>query len=312
MEKDFGLSADFEDNSNAKKKKKTQPKPEPKTEPAKPAEIVRPAVTQMPVHMLPSREIFLDDSINKTSVKGAILQLRALANQNKEPITMHINSPGGSVYDGLALYDTMRELMNEGIVIKTKAYGTAASMGSFLLSAGTPGHRSMLPSAKDMTHQPSRGFAGSTKEDEIQNAAKSISQTRRRMEMHYADFMGLDYKDKHAEKLINSYMGPDVYLNAYMAKRLGLVDSIAMVGDDNKPDASLTQEFLKRSIEIDMHLNELEYDEIDTGPESTDPMRYVKRLIEYREQYLADKAAAAATAEASANDNQSAPDLGEP
>lgn len=311
MEEKLAFNADFDQASQSKKKKKSAPAPKPEqpAEPAKPAQ--KPPVSQMPVHLLPSREIFLDDSINKTSVKGAILQLRALANQNSDPITLHINSPGGSVYDGLALYDTMRELMNEGIIIKTKAYSMAASMGSFLLSAGTPGHRSMLPTAKDMTHQPSRGFAGSTKSDEIENASKSIEQTRRRMEMHYADFMGLDYRDEEALELINEYMGPDVYLNAYMAKRLGLIDSISMIDDNNKPAEGLTQEFLKRSIEIDAYLNEKEFEEIDTSPRSHDPHRYVKQLIEYRDSYLASKAKAA-EAEATANDNKSAPAIGEP
>ncbi|MFP4313911.1 MAG: ATP-dependent Clp protease proteolytic subunit [Alphaproteobacteria bacterium] len=247
----------------------------------------RPPLTQVPTHNLQEREIFLDDSINKTSVKSAILQLRALARQNKEPITLHLNSPGGSVYDGLALYDTMRELMNDGIIIKTKAYGLAASMGSFLLSAGTPGYRSILPTSRDMTHQPSRVLNGSSKEEEIQNAAKSSAQTRRRMEMHYLHFMGLDYKDEQAQALLKEYMSPDVYLNAFMAKKLGLVDHIAMVDANNKPDGSLSQEFLKRSIEIDAYLNEVEYDEIDTSPGSTDPLRHVKKLVEYREQYLA-------------------------
>lgn len=270
-----------EDDRKSKKTPKEKPQVHPK---------VTPPVSQIPTHLLQSREIFLDDTINKSSVKNAILQLRALANQNRDPVTIHINSPGGSVYDGLALFDTMRELMNDGMIIKTKAYGTAASMGSFLLSAGTPGHRAMLPSAKDMTHQPSRGFAGSTKSDEIVNAAKSISQTRRRMEMHYLNFMGLDYDDREAQELLNGYMGPDVYLNAYMARKLGLVDHISMVDSNDQASESLSQEFLKRSVEIDMHLNKLEYDEIDTGEKSTDPLRYVKRLIEYRERYLYNKA----------------------
>lgn len=290
MVQDVSLEDSFD---GAKKDKKTQA-------PAKSEQTKQPVISQIPLHLLQSRQVFLNDGVTKDSVNKTMLQLRALADQNKEPITLWINSPGGSVYDGLALYDVMREIMNEGVTIKTKAFGMAASMGSFLLSAGTPGHREMLPSSKDMTHQPSR-LAGRLNEDDFQNSSKSISQTRRRMEMHYADFMGLDYRDEKAMELINNYMGPDSYLNAYMAKRLGLVDSISMIGADNRPDESLSQEFLKRSIEIDIHLSELEYNEIDTSENSKDPLRFVKRLIEYRETYLANKAMEAKCA---ANENQ--------
>ncbi len=243
-------------------------------------------IKNLPTHLLESREIFLNEQVNQKSASSIIFQLRALASSSKEPITFWINSPGGVVRDGLAVYDVMRELMNEGIIIKTKAYGTAASMGSFLLSAGSPGYRTMLPTARDMTHQPSRGGVRAN-DDEMQNSAKSISQTRRRLEYHYANFMGIDYSKKKARTLLNAYMGPDVYLTPYLAKRLGLIDNISLQTNSGRPAKGITEEFLKRSVETDIMLDRLEYDEIDSSPGSTDPLRFVKALIEYRENHIA-------------------------
>lgn len=244
-----------------------------------------PQISQVSNNLFTSRQIFLSDGVNVDSMTSVIKQMRALAAYSKEPITLHINSPGGSVRDGLALFDTMRDLMNDGVVIKTVAYSIAASMGSFLLSAGSPGHRTMLPSAQEMTHQPSR-LMGRNNADGIEHASKSINQTRRRMESHYANFMGLDYSKPKTRKLIKNYMGPDVYLNAYTAKRLGLVDHIALRSPNGKPDSAIANEFLRKSVETDIMLDKLEFDEIDDGPDSTDPMRFVKKLIKYRDKQM--------------------------
>ena len=245
----------------------------------------KPGLKVMPVHMLGSRLIFLNEVIDNKSATSVIMQMRALAALSKEPITLWINSPGGIVQSGLAVYDTMRDLMNEGITIKTVAFGQAASMGSFLLSAGTPGHRTMLPNAHDMTHQPSVVLSR-VNEDELQFRTKKMEQLRRRMESHYANFMGLKYTNK-AAKLIKAYMGPDVYLNAYMAKRLGLIDNISLQSCDNKPAEGIKEEFLRRSVETDIRLNKLEYKEIDDSKYSVDPARHVKRLIRYRDKKMA-------------------------
>lgn len=249
----------------------------------------KPPVTAIPLHALQDREIFLQGPVTRESAHSVILQMRALAKQNKEPVTFRINSPGGLVYDGLAIFDTMRELMREGIIVKTVSYGTAASMGSFLLSAGSPGHRTMLPNAREMTHQPSRGVQKAN-DDELQNHSKSLSETRDIMESHYAHFMGLDDEDEEARLLLKEFMSEDVYLNAYMAQRLGLIDNIALQ-DDGKPEQSLKDEFLRKSVEIDIRLHKRQFDNIDTGRGSTDPRRFIKNLIEYRDTYLAKQAA---------------------
>jgi len=247
-----------------------------------------PELTAVPNHALQDREIFLHGGVTRESAHSVILQMRALAKQNKEPITFWINSPGGTINDGLAIYDTMRDLISQGITIKTVAYGIAASMGSFLLSAGSPGHRTMLPCAIEMTHQPSGGYIG--KEDGIRNCSKSMSETRDIMESHYAHFMGLDDEDEETRMLLKEYMSPDVYLNAYMAQRLGLIDNIAMQ-EQGKPQQGLKDEFLRKSIEIDIRLHKRQFDKIDTSRGSTDPRRFVKNLIEHRDNYLAVQAA---------------------
>ncbi len=246
-----------------------------------------PPVTAIPHHALQHREIFLQGQISRESAHSVVLQMRALARQNKEPVTFWINSIGGSVYDGLAIFDTMRDLMSEGITVKTVSFGLAASMGSFLLSAGSPGHRTMLPNAREMTHQPSRGVNGAN-EDEMQEYAKSLSETRDIMESHYAHFMGLDDENPKTRKLLKEYMSPDVYLNAYMAQRLGLIDNIAMQ-DNGKPNKGIKDEFLRKSVEIDIRLNKRQFDNIDTSPGSIDPRRHVKRLIRHRDKQLETK-----------------------
>lgn len=248
-----------------------------------------PTVSQHPAL---EREIFLHGPITRDSAHAVILKMRVLAQQSKEPITLRINSNGGSVYDGLAIFDTMRELMNEGITIATTAYGLAASMGSFLLSAGSPGHRTMLPSSTEMTHQPSRGSHGGN-EEYFTDVSNSLKETRELVEAHYAHFMGLDPEDEHVKVLLKEYMSPDVYLNAYMAHRLGLIDNIAMQ-EDGKPSTDIKDEFLRKSIEIDIRQHKKQFDNIDTSRGSSDPRRHIKELVEYRDKYLAQQSAAPA------------------
>lgn len=280
----YGVVNDNNEMTPAKKPAATPPVPN------------TPTVSQHPAL---NREIFLHGPITRDSAHAVILKMRVLAQQSKEPITLRINSNGGSVYDGLAIFDTMRELMNEGITIKTVAYGMAASMGSFLLSAGSPGHRTMLPSSKEMTHQPSRGSQGGNQEYYAE-VANSLQETRELVEAHYLHFMGLDPEDENAQVLLKEYMSPDVYLNAYMAHRLGLVDNIAMQ-EDGKPSADIKDEFLRKSIEIDIRQQKKEFDEIDTSRGSSHSRRFVKQLVEYRDKYLAQQSAAAAPSTAQQN-----------
>ncbi len=115
--------------------------------------------------LLRERIIFLHDEVNEHTAGLIVAQLLYLQSEDsKKDIHFYINSPGGHVYDGLAIYDTMQHLQND---IQTIGIGLQASMGAFLLSSGTKGKRFMLPHAKAMIHQPSSGARGKITDMEI-------------------------------------------------------------------------------------------------------------------------------------------------
>ena len=129
-------------------------------------------VTQMDVfsRLMADRIIFLGTEIDDTVANVIIAQLLYLSSQDPEsPITMYLNTPGGSVYDGLAIYDTMQYISNE---VQTVCTGLAASMGSVLLCAGEKGKRFALPHSRIMIHQPLGGAHGQASDIEI--TAKEI------------------------------------------------------------------------------------------------------------------------------------------
>lgn len=115
--------------------------------------------------LLKERIIFLGDEVNQYTASIVIAQMLFLeAEDPKKDIMLYINSPGGSVYDGLAIYDTMKHLKCD---ISTVGMGMQASMGAFLLSSGTKGKRNILPHATVMIHQPSAGTRGKVTDMEI-------------------------------------------------------------------------------------------------------------------------------------------------
>jgi ATP-dependent Clp protease protease subunit len=115
--------------------------------------------------LLKERIIFLGSDVNPHTANLVVAQLLHLQNEDaKKPIFLYINSPGGSVYDGMAIYDTMQHVKNE---VHTIGIGLQASMGAFLLSSGTKGKRFLLPHAKVMIHQPSSGTRGKVSDMEI-------------------------------------------------------------------------------------------------------------------------------------------------
>jgi len=221
----------------------------------------------------PDRIIFLAGPVTDQSANAIIVELLKLEAQDADkPIKLYINSPGGSVTAGLAIYDTM---MHIKAPVHTIGVGICASMASFLLAAGNPGNRYILPSATDMAHQPSGGAQG--KATEIENNADLMRKIKRRMEMLYADFINVPY-NKAFKTLIEDTMHEDAYFNASMALKLGLADKILMPKDLNARDAQF---------KTVMDINELEYEEInDDSPKS---MRTAKKLIEAREAYLASQ-----------------------
>ena len=128
---------------------------------------------------------------------------------------MYINSPGGVVTSGLAIYDTMQYIRSP---VATVCIGMAASMGSFLLAAGEPGHRVALPNARIMVHQPSGGFRGQA--SDIERHAEDIIKTKRRLNALYAKHTG-----KPVEEIERS-LDRDNFLSAEESKDFGLVDHV--------------------------------------------------------------------------------------
>jgi ATP-dependent Clp protease protease subunit len=162
------------------------------------------------------RIVFLGSPINDDVANLIIAQLLFLQADNPEKdIFLYINSPGGSVYAGLAIFDTMQFLT---CPVNTYCMGIAASMGSFLLSAGTKGKRYALPNSRIMLHQPSGGTQGTAADIEIQ--AKEILYIRERLNRIYADNTGQPIERIHEDLDRDRFMSPDE------AKEYGLIDQV--------------------------------------------------------------------------------------
>lgn len=166
--------------------------------------------------LLKERIIFLVGPIddNVASLVTAQLLFLEAENPNKE-IAMYINSPGGIVTSGLAIYDTMQYIRPK---VSTLCIGQAASMGSFLLAAGAKGMRFALPNARIMIHQPSGGFQGQATDIEIH--AREILSLRARLNEIYAKHTG------QPVEVIERAMERDNFMTADSAKEFGLVDDV--------------------------------------------------------------------------------------
>jgi ATP-dependent Clp protease protease subunit len=166
--------------------------------------------------LLMDRIVFLGTPINDDVANIVIAQLLFLQADNPEKdIYLYINSPGGSVYAGLAIYDTMQFLTSP---VNTYCMGIAASMGSFLLSAGTKGKRYALPNSRIMLHQPSGGMQGTAADIEIQ--AKEILYLRERLNRIYSEKTG------QSEERINEDLDRDRFMSPEEAKEYGLIDHV--------------------------------------------------------------------------------------
>ena len=172
--------------------------------------------------LLRERIIFLNGEVNDTVSALVCAQLLFLEAENpKKPISLYINSPGGAVTSGLAMYDTMRFIRAP---VHTLCMGTARSMGSFLLMAGEPGARAALPNASILIHQPSGGFQGQASDMLIH--AEEILKTKQRMTRLYAEHCGRSYEDfEHG-------MDRDRFMTAEEALEWGLIDRILKVRED--------------------------------------------------------------------------------
>ena len=171
--------------------------------------------------LLKERIIFLNGPVDDGLAALICSQLLFLESENPtKDISMYINSPGGIVTSGLAIYDTMEYIRPD---VSTVCMGQAASMGSLLLTAGAAGKRYSLPNARIMTHQPSGGFQGQASDIEIH--AKEILDLRRRLNGIYEKHTGKTLKQ------IEKIMERDTFMTAEDAKAFGLIDAVV----ENRP-----------------------------------------------------------------------------
>ena len=176
-------------------------------------------VTQMDVfsRLMRDRIIFLGDAITHDVANTIVAQLLFLENQDSDkPISMYINSPGGTIYDGYAILDTMRNIK---CPVYTTAVGLAASMASVLLAAGEPGHRMALPHSRVMIHQPLGGVNGQASDIEI--TAKEILKLKQELYEILAETSGKTVEQIEADA------DRDHWLTAQEAQEYGLIDKIA-------------------------------------------------------------------------------------
>lgn len=166
--------------------------------------------------LLKERIICLFGPVEDHTASLIIAQLLYLQSESaKKPIHMYINSPGGVVTSGLAIYDTMQYIVAP---IATWCVGQAASMGSLLLSAGEPGMRYSLPNSRIMVHQPSGGFAGTASDISIH--AAEMLRTKKSLNAIYAKHTGL------SESTIEEMLDRDKFLSPDEAVSLGLIDQV--------------------------------------------------------------------------------------
>lgn len=166
--------------------------------------------------LLRERVIFLNGEVNDSVSALVCAQLLFLEAENpRKPINLYINSPGGVVTSGLAMYDTMRYIRAP---VHTLCMGTARSMGSFLLMAGEPGERAALPNASILIHQPSGGYQGQASDVLIH--AEETQRVKQRMLRLYADHCGRSYE------AFERAMDRDRFLTAEEALEWGLIDRI--------------------------------------------------------------------------------------
>ena len=166
--------------------------------------------------LLKDRIIFLGEEVNETTASLVVAQLLFLESEDPgKDIQLYINSPGGSVTAGMAIYDTMQYIKCD---VSTICIGMAASMGAFLLAGGTKGKRFALPNAEIMIHQPLGGAKGQA--TEIQIAAEHILKTRKKLNDILAANTGKEYEQIAADTERDNYMSADEAL-AY-----GLIDGV--------------------------------------------------------------------------------------
>lgn len=179
----------------------------------------------LPSRLLKERIIFLSSAINDEVAASICMQLLYLEAENpKKEISLYINSPGGIVTSGMAIYDTMQFIRPP---VATLCFGQAASMGSLLLCAGEKGNRFVLPNARVMLHQPSGGFSGQA--SDIERHAEDIIKMKRRLNEIYVKHTGQPLET------IERTLDRDYFMSATQAKEFGLVDQVLTKRADDPP-----------------------------------------------------------------------------
>lgn len=177
--------------------------------------------------LLKDRIIFLGSDVNEASANVVVAQLLFLQSEDpKKDIFFYINSPGGSVYDALAIYDTMQFVTND---IQTVGIGVQASAAAFLLSSGTKGKRFVLPNSTVMIHQPSSGTRGKVTDQEID--LRESLRIKKLLEGIMAKNTGQKPEKIHLD------MERDKWLTAAEAKTYGIIDSV-ISNPPKKPESS--------------------------------------------------------------------------
>jgi ATP-dependent Clp protease protease subunit len=166
--------------------------------------------------LLKDRIIFLGSGVNEATANTIVAQLLFLQSDDaKKDIFLYINSPGGSVYDAMAIYDTMQYVTND---VQTVGIGIQASAAAFLLSSGTPGKRFLLPNSTVMIHQPSSGTRGKVTDQEID--LRESLRVKKMLEEIMARNTGQKIEQIHAD------MERDRWMTAQEAEKYGIVDRV--------------------------------------------------------------------------------------
>ncbi len=166
--------------------------------------------------LLNERIVFLGDQVDDQIANLIVAQLLHLESDDPDKdVSLYINSPGGSVYAGLAIYDTMQFIKPDVVTI---CFGMAMSMGSLLLCGGAAGKRFALPNSRILIHQPSGGYQGQSADIEIH--AREILDLRRRLDEIYANHSGQDVDKVHQDMDRDRYFTPDE------AREYGLIDRV--------------------------------------------------------------------------------------
>ena len=176
----------------------------------------------LPSRLLKERIIFVTGPVEDHMSASICMQLLFLEAENpKKEISMYINSPGGVVTSGMAIYDTMQFIKPQ---VATLCIGQAASMGSLLLCAGAKGMRFALPNARIMVHQPSGGFSGQA--SDIERHAEDIIKMKRRLNETYVKHTGQPYE------FIEKTLDRDFFLSSEQARDFGLIDKVLNTRDE--------------------------------------------------------------------------------